>query len=221
MAGRNTSMRLPPVRLAWRMAISASSSMSRRAGMHLLIVERDADRGEQRDLPVGEAHRRRQRAAHGIGERDDMVGVRLGNENDRECVAGDARQRVLRLQQARQAMRHGEQNAVAHGDADLLVDLLEAVDVDDEDRRAHVLFHAREDQRGLQPVEEQFAVRQAGQIVVHGVVQQPLLGVALVGDVDRACRRRGSPRRPARRRAAPAAGSRDNARPRRAGGIPD
>ena len=122
-------------------------------------------------------------AAHRIGERDDVVGVRLGNEDDRECIAGKSRQRVLRLQQPRQAMRHGEQNAVAHGHADLLVDLLEAVDVDDEDRRAHVLFHARENQRRLQPVEEQFAVRQAGEIVMHGVVQQAFLGIALVGHV--------------------------------------
>ena len=36
----------------------------------------------------------------------------------------------------------------------------------------------------LQPVHEQFAVGQAGQIVVHGVVQQPLLGLLLLGDVD-------------------------------------
>ena len=33
-----------------------------------------------------------------------------------------------------------------------------------------------EAERGLEPVEEQFAVRQAGEIVMHGVVQQPLLG---------------------------------------------
>ncbi len=44
-------------------------------------------------------------------------------------------------------------------------------------------LHAREDQRRLEPVEEQFAVGQAGEIVVHGVVQQALLRVALVGDV--------------------------------------
>ena len=38
-------------------------------------------------------------------------------------------------------------------------------------------------QRRFQPVEEELAVGQAGEIVVHGVVQQPLLGGLVVGDV--------------------------------------
>ncbi len=33
----------------------------------------------------------------------------------------------------------------------------------------------RQRQRRVEPVEEQFAIGQAGQIVVHGVVQQALL----------------------------------------------
>ena len=53
-----------------------------------------------------------------------------------EDVAAQTRQRVLRLQNAVQTMRNGEQNAVAHGDADLLVDLFEAIDI--EIGRAHV-----------------------------------------------------------------------------------
>ena len=36
----------------------------------------------------------------------------------------------------------------------------------------------------LQPVEEQLAVGQAGEVVVDGVVQQALLGGALLGDVE-------------------------------------
>ena len=36
----------------------------------------------------------------------------------------------------------------------------------------------------FQPVEEQFAVGQAGQIVVHRVVQQALFGLLLLGDID-------------------------------------
>ena len=45
--------------------------------------------------------------------------------------------------------------------------------------RPHVGLEPGEDQRRLQPIEEQFAVGQAGQIVVDGVVQQPLLRIAL------------------------------------------
>ena len=41
----------------------------------------------------------------------------------------------------------------------------------------------REGERGVEPVEEQFAVRQAGEVVVHGVVQQALLGGLELGHV--------------------------------------
>ena len=40
-----------------------------------------------------------------------------------------------------------------------------------------------ERQRRIEPVEEQLAVRQAGEIVVHGIVQQPLFGGLEFGHV--------------------------------------
>ena len=40
-----------------------------------------------------------------------------------------------------------------------------------------------EAEHGFEPVEEQFAVGQAGEIVVHGVVQQPLFGGLEFGHV--------------------------------------
>ena len=63
--------------------------------------------------------------------------------------------------------------------------LLETVDVDADHGRADALIHVAKFQRRIQPVEEKFAVGQAGQIVVHGVVQQPLLRGALLGDIDK------------------------------------
>ena len=42
---------------------------------------------------------------------------------------------------------------------------------------------AAEVSAALEPVEEQLAVGQAGEVVMHGVVQQPLLGSLLLGDV--------------------------------------
>ena len=39
------------------------------------------------------------------------------------------------------------------------------------------------DERGFEAVEEQLAVRQAGEVVVHRVVQQPLLGGLELGHV--------------------------------------
>ena len=152
-------------------------------GVQLRIEQGDADRGRQADLALGEGDRRRQRAAHGLGELHDMFGIGFGNDDDRERVAGNAGQRVLRLQQARQPARGRQQDRIAGGHADALVDLLEPVEIDAQNGRPPVVA-AREGERGLQPVEEQFAVGQAGQIVVHGVVQQALLRRALVGDVD-------------------------------------
>ncbi len=69
-----------------------------------------------------------------------------------------------------------------------LVDLLEAVDVDADDGRADLRIGLREFERRVEPVEEQFAIRQASQIVVDRIVQQTLLAVLLLGDVGRACR---------------------------------
>ena len=76
-----------------------------------------------------------------------------------------------------------EQDGIADRDADGIVHLLEAVEVDHHHGRADGGVGAREGQRGVEPVEEQFAVRQAGEVVVHGVVQQPLLGGLELGHV--------------------------------------
>ena len=50
--------------------------------------------------------------------------------------------------------------------ADGFVDLFETVDIDADDGRPDLRVGLRKLQRGVEPVEEQFAVRQAGQIVV-------------------------------------------------------
>ena len=67
--------------------------------------------------------------------------------------------------------------------ADRVVDLLEAVDVDHHHGRPDRAFGLGEAEHRFQPVEEQFAVGQAGEVVVHGIVQQPLLGGLEFGDV--------------------------------------
>ena len=72
---------------------------------------------------------------------------------------------------------------VADRHADRVVDLLEAVEVDHHHGRLERAVGLGEAEHGVEPVEEQFAVRQAGEIVVHGVVQQALLGGFGFGDV--------------------------------------
>ena len=113
--------------------------------------------------------------------------MRAGSRSDtrikRELIAGQPRQRVLRLEQAAEPARDGEQDRIADRDADRIVDLLEAVEIDHDDRRPDLRIGAGEGEGRLHAVDEQFAVRQAGEIVVHRVEQQPLLGVLEVGHV--------------------------------------
>ena len=95
----------------------------------------------------------------------------------------EPRQRVARLQVARQAAGDGEQGGVAHRQAEGIVDPLEAVDVDGEHRRRRRARLLRQVERRRQPVLEQLAVGKAGQIVVDGVVEHALLGRLDFGDV--------------------------------------
>ena len=63
------------------------------------------------------------------------------------------------------------------------VDLLEAIEIDHQHRRPDLRIGTGEAEGRLHAVDEQFAVGQAGEIVVHRVEQQPLLGFLEIGDV--------------------------------------
>ena len=54
----------------------------------------EADRGGQHDLALGEGDRRLDRLVDGVGDRRDARRVLLGQQHQRELVAGEARQRV-------------------------------------------------------------------------------------------------------------------------------
>ncbi len=140
----------------------------------------DAVSSSSRSLKVIGA---RERAAHRVGEGGDARRLALGEQQQAELVAGKARERVLGLEQATEAAREGEQDRVADRDADGVVDLLEPIEVDHHHGRADGRIGLGERQRGVEPVEEQLAVRQSREVVVHGVVQEPLLGGLELGYV--------------------------------------
>ena len=153
----------------------------------LAVRRRKADRRGQEDLPVGDGDRRAQRLADRLGEGQDLVRVALRHEDQAELVALDAGNAVARLHQARQPPGDRQQDGIADRDADRIVDLLVAVDVEHDDGRLHRHVLPREGERRLEAVHEQLAVGQAGEVVVDGVVQKPLLRGLLLGDVaDRA-----------------------------------
>ncbi len=149
----------------------------------LSVGERDPHRRGEEDLAVVEGDGRAQRLAQRLGEGDDALGLALRQQNERELVAGEARQRVLRLQQAAEPARERQQDRVADRDADGIVDLLEAVEIDHDHGRLDRRVGLGEGEHAFEAVEEQLAVGQPGEVVVHRVVQQPLFRVLELGDV--------------------------------------
>ena len=87
--------------------------------------------------------RRAQRAAHLLGQHGQLARVGLAEQQQRELVAADARQRVLRAEVAAQPAGDGQQQAVADDQAERGVDALELVDVDEQQRRPHQRLQRR------------------------------------------------------------------------------
>ena len=77
------------------------------AALRLVVAERHADRAGDEDLALVEGDRRAQGAADGLRHGGDFFGARLRQQDHRELVAGEARQRVLRLDQRGQAGARG------------------------------------------------------------------------------------------------------------------
>ena len=135
--------------------------------LRLRIGQREPDRGGQEDLAVVEGDRRADGLADGFGEGGDARRILLRHQDQAELVAGEPRQRVLRFQDAGQPPRQRQQDGIADRDADGIVDLLEAVEVDHHQRRPQVRHGLGEIRHRAEAVDEQFAVRQAGEVVMH------------------------------------------------------
>ncbi len=97
-------------------------------------------------------------------------------EQERELVAAQARHRVVGPQRRFQPTGDGHQQLVAGRVAEAVVDDLEAVEVEEQHRRADGgVVALRAPDRLVEAVDEQDAVRQAGEVVVQRVVLQPAL----------------------------------------------
>ena len=106
-------------------------------------------------------------------------------EQDRELVAAEAGHGVPGAQARLQPARHLHQEPVPRLEADRLVDRLEAVHVEEEDGERPALALRPLRQRGMQPIEEQAPVGEAGEAVMQRRVEklflQPLDVVAGFG----------------------------------------
>ena len=107
-------------------------------------------------------------------------------EQQRELVAAEARQDLARPQAGLQAAGDRHQQAVAHEVAEAVVDVLEAVEVQEQHREPQARFPpVREWASTLEAVQEEGAVREVGQGIVQGGVAELLFRLPALGDVER------------------------------------
>ena len=111
------------------------------------------------------------------------VGIAFRQQDHGELVAGQPRQRILRLEQPAKPPCQRQQDRIADRDADGIVDLLEAVEIDHHHGGADRRVGLGEGQHAFETIDEELAVRQPGEIVMHCVVQQTLLGGLEFGHV--------------------------------------
>ena len=128
------------------------------------------------------------RSPHGLaesfGERGDAPRIAFGGQQQAELVGREARECILRLHEARQTSRNGEQDRVACRHAKAVIDLLEAVYIDDEHGWMEIALATGHVHDIAETVEEQLAIWKAGQIVMHGVVQQAFFCLFLLRHID-------------------------------------
>ena len=156
---------------------------------------RDPDRRRQVQLAVLDLERRGQRLEHAVGDQLGLLAVGEVLQQHRELVAAEPRDGVPRAQRGLQPARDLDQQVVADEVPERVVDDLEAVEVEEQHRRALASFLRHVAAHGvLEAVQEQHAVRQAGQRVVQRVVLELGLRALALGDVGL---RAGDARRPA------------------------
>ena len=125
-------------------------------GMHAHAAARDLEAlAGRRDQFLGDDHRHRQ-----------LLDLRQQHD---ELVAAGARHDVVVAQDARKALRDPPQQRIAVRVAEEVVDLLEAVEVEHHQGRLAALAQ-RHGQQAARVLDQQAAVRQAGQFVVVGLV---------------------------------------------------
>ena len=109
-------------------------------------------------------------------------------EQDRELVAGQPRDQVRFAHAGLQALRDFLEQVVAGQVAEAVVDHLEAVDVQVQQRALALRVALEQREHALEPLAQVAAVRQAGQRVVHDLVLELLLDALAFVDLAGAAR---------------------------------
>ena len=133
---------------------------------------RDADARADRQVLVVDPERFARRVDDAVGEARRVL-LRRHLADDAELVAAEASQRVERTQRRAEASRNGDEQPVAAEMAVAVVDLLEAVEVDEQQRSDVVACGPR--QRRVDEPGEGVPVRQPGQRIVRRQVEEAQL----------------------------------------------
>ena len=161
-----------------------------------------------------DAHRLVQRRIDAVGDHHGVLGMVQSLAQHHELVATEAGHRVAGAHDRTDPVGDGDQDLVAQLVTHRVVDRLEVVQVDEQQRdRVPAAEAAQSVQRTLDPLEQQRPVGQAGERVVSGLLRQRRLQQLLVADVARPRRRRTRSDRPARSRCASSCTSIGTARP--------
>ncbi len=142
----------------------------------------DADAGRQLQGQPVQFDRRRHGLQQAFHHRFELVVMFQVHQQGDEFIAAQAGDGVLLAQGRLHARGAGDQQGVAHAMAVLVVDGLEAVEVEEDDGQRPLLALALR-QRLLQPVQQQDPVGQAGQGVEMGDVLERVLALLQLGDV--------------------------------------
>src|SRR3954447_9144836 len=121
---------------------------------------RDADRAVDAQRDAAQVERLLEHAQHPAGHDDRTVLVVVARDDDAELVAAEAGQHVVRAEHAAQARADAPQQLVAGGVAQGVVELLEVVEIEQQQRGAPPAAHDLVEVPG-----ERAAVGQAGQLV--------------------------------------------------------
>jgi hypothetical protein len=143
-----------------------------------VLEHRDPDRDLDRGVAVGSAQRHRARRGLADAPRDRGRLLLTGQplEQERELVAAQARHGVHRAHQLLEAVGELPQQPVSGRMTERVVDLLEAIEVQEHHRRRQA-DAARAVQRHAQAVEKQDAVGQARERILQRLLGQADLGV--------------------------------------------
>ncbi len=143
----------------------------------------DTDRGGHQDIVPVDREVHAQDFLDAVGHVDGAAGVVHPVDQDRELVAAQPRHGVAGAEKVLEPAGDAHQQLVADRVAEAVVDVLEAVEVEKEDREVGLGPPLQVGQSAGQTVQEEDPVGEPGQTVVEGVVLQLVLGPFAVRDV--------------------------------------